>query len=292
MLHAGHDALPTLPDWARKTPHAGVWAPDVNRRPDGSWVMYFAAVGPSHPLKHCIGAATSPTVRGPYTPLENPIVCDLARGGNIDPNLFVDHVNNENYLIYKVDGNAIGHGGACGNTESPVVPTPLYSQLMDPQDLTTPIGEPVYLFSNKESFKEDGPNVERPCMIFRNSTYYLLYNAQCYASPHYRIDYVSCAAGVDTLTGVRGCDWDALKEKQQLSGRHTLLNTGDTISGTKLHAPGSMDVSPDQRKVVFHGDVNLEWFRPHHPNTVKSDRAMFAGEIDFVESDLRVTQLF
>lgn len=76
---------------------------------------------------------------------------------------------------------------------------------MDP-DLTTPVGQPLYLFSNKVSFKEDGPNVERPCMVFRNDTYYLLYNTECYASPQYRIDYVSCVVGVDTHTGILGCD--------------------------------------------------------------------------------------
>jgi hypothetical protein len=291
-LHDGYDALPTVPSWARKPPHAGVWAPDVNLRSDGSWVMFFAAVGISHPQKHCIGVATSPTVQGPYTPLDTPIVCELNRGGNIDPNLFVDPVNGQSYLVYKVDGNAIGHGGACGNTNTPVAPTPLYMQLMDSETLTTAVGPPIYLFSNMESFTEDGPNVERPCMVFRNSTYYLLYNAQCYASPNYRIDYVSCVVGVDTQTGVQGCDWAELKAKQQLSKHHTLLDTGDVVSGTVLHAPGSMDVSPDQKRVVFHGDTNLEWFAPHRPASVKRDRAMFAGEIDFVGPELRLVKLF
>ena len=290
-LHEGYDALPTLPGWARKPPHAGVWAPEVNQRSDGSWVMYFAAVARSHPKKHCIGAAIAANVKGPYTPVEEAIVCDLTRGGNIDPNLFVDPVNNQSYLVYKVDGNAIGHGGACENTNKPVQPTPLYLQLLDPQNLTTPIGKPIYLFSNMESFKEDGPNVKRPCMVFRNNTYYLLYNVQCYASPRYRIDYVSCVVDVDAQSGISGCDWGALKLKQQLSTHHTLLDTGDTVSGTKLYAPGSMDVSPDQTKVVFHGDVNLNWFKPHRPGAVKRDRAMFAGEIDFVKSNLRLTQL-
>lgn len=80
--------------------------------------MYFAAVGHSHPQKHCIGVATSPNVSGPYTPIEEPIVCELKRGGNIDPNLFIDPVNNHSYLVYKVDGNAIRHGGACGGIQT------------------------------------------------------------------------------------------------------------------------------------------------------------------------------
>ena len=53
-----------------------------------------------------------------------------------------------------------------------------------------------------------------------------------------------------------------------------------------------MDVNPDQKKVVFHADVNLEWFTPHRSPNVKRNQAMFAGEIDFVKSDLRITQLF
>ncbi len=63
--------------------------------------MYFAAVGRSHPQKHCIGVATSPNVSGPYAPIEEPIVCELERGGNIDPNLFIDPVNNQSYLVYS-----------------------------------------------------------------------------------------------------------------------------------------------------------------------------------------------
>ncbi|KIX07313.1 uncharacterized protein Z518_01966 [Rhinocladiella mackenziei CBS 650.93] len=291
-LHDGFDALPTLPSWAREAPHAQVWAPDVNPRPDGSWVMYFAALMRTHPQKHCIGVATSPNVTGPYTALEDPIVCDLPGGGNIDPNLFRDPVNGQNYLVYKTDGNSIGHGGACGNTNSPIAPTPLHLQLVDPHDLVTPIGEPVFLFSNINSIKEDGPNVERPCLIYRDSAYYLLYNAQCYAELAYRIDYVSCTVGVDTNTGILGCDWKTLKTKQQTWKNRTLLDTGDEVSGTKLDAPGSMDVSPDQRKVVFHGDVNLDWFKKDHPPSVHRDRAMYAGEIDFVKSSLRVTKLY
>ncbi|KIW18805.1 hypothetical protein PV08_03094 [Exophiala spinifera] len=290
-LHEGYDALPRLPAWARKPPYAHVWAPDVNQRPDGIWVMYFAALGASHPRKHCLGAATSPNVTGPYTPLESTLVCDLPAGGNIDPNLFQDPVNGQNYLVYKTDGNTIGHGGACGNTNMPVAPTPLHLQLMDSNDLVTPVGEPVYLFSNIGAFEEDGPNVERPCMIFQDSTYYLLYNAQCYAELTYRIDFVSCTVGVDTQTGVLGCDWRALKQEQQTWQNRTLLHTGSSVSGFTLYAPGSMDVGPDQHKVVFHGDINLEWFKKDRSPNVHRVRALYAAEIDFAQATLHVTKL-
>ena len=66
------------------------------------------------------------------------------------------------------------------------------------------------------------------------------------------------------------------------------------MQDASMLCPGQSDLkmSPDQKRVVFHGDVNLDWFYPHRPHTIHRDRAMFAGEIDFVKSELRVTQLF
>ena len=109
--------------------------------------------------------------------------------------------------MYKVDGNTIGHGGACGNTKAPIAPTPIYLQRYSGVDLVTPIGDPVFLINNLENggFKYDGPNTERPSIAYRNGTYYLLYNTHCYADPAYRIDYISCINGVDTHTGIAGC---------------------------------------------------------------------------------------
>ncbi|KAI1609488.1 glycosyl hydrolase [Exophiala viscosa] len=290
-LRAEYDALPVLPGWARLPPDAGVWAPDVNQRPDGTWVMYFAAVGTTHPRKHCIGAAVSPNVTGPYTPLQTTLVCDLPGGGNIDPNLFQDPITGKDYLVYKTDGNAIGHGEACSNGVDPIVPTPLHLQLLNSTDLVTPIGDPIYLFSNSAL---DGPNIERPCILYQDSTYFVIYNSQCYTDLTYHISYVSCNVGLDTTVtkGIAGCDWRALKQKQQTIADRTLLKTNDSISGSTLYAPGSMDVGPDQHKIVFHGDINLAWFEPNRPVTLHRDRAMYAGEIDFDGSSLRVTKLF
>jgi hypothetical protein len=261
--------------------------------------MYFAAKGKTHPEKHCIGTATASRVSGPYTPASEPLICDLPRGGNIDPNLFQDPVNKKYYLIYKTDGNAIGNGGACGNTNVKVAPTPLYLQELSPSDLTTKIGDPVFLVSNLNpvgSFKFDGPNTERPSIAFKNDTYYLLYNAQCYADLRYRIDFVSCVVGVDTKGGMDGCDWTDLKAKQQKTSERTLLKTGDSVSGVNLYAPGSMDTSTDSSKMVFHGDTNVAWFHQNPRATedkVKRVRAMYAAAIDYDHNsgDLVVVKL-
>ena len=296
-FHEGYDALPTLPPWTRQRPHARVWAPDLYALPDGDgWIMYFAAVGHSHPERHCIGTARATTIQAPYQPDPEPFICDLPRGGNIDPNLFHDPINQRPSLVYKVDGNGVGHRGACGNTKAKIAPTPMYIQEPSPDDLVSKIGEPVFLASNlnpEGSFKFDGPNTERPSIVFRNGTCYLLYNAQCYAELKYRIDFISCIAGVDTHDGIVGCDWAGLKAAQQNEKVRTLLKTSDEVSGVKLHVPGSMDSSPDGHNMVFHGDVNLGWFEPHG-KPVARKRAMFAAEIDYVRDsgDLVVVKLF
>lgn len=285
-LHKNYDALPSVGSWAILSPHGALWAPDVNQRPDGSWVMYYAAMHRHrHARKHCIGAAISQTIEGPYIPLNTTIVCNLIGGGNIDPNLFLDPLNGAAYLVYKTDGDTIGHGGACGNTKAPIASTPLYMQLLNPEDLTTPVGEPVFLFSNGP---EDGPNVERPCMVFLNGTYFMIYNSYCFQDLSYRVKYVSCVGASDVTT----CDWPSLKATQSI-WRTPLLKTGDTKAD--LHAPGSVDT--DGYRMVFHADVNLEYFErmgKGHGKHVKRDREIFAAELDMgsQEGTLKVKGLY
>ena len=94
-----------------------------------------------------------------------------------------------------------------------MAPTPIYLQRYSADDLVTPIGDPVFLINNLQNggFRYDGANTERPSIAYCNDTYYLLYNAHCYAELSYRIDYISCIDGVDTHTGIAGCDWANLK---------------------------------------------------------------------------------
>ena len=110
--------------------------------------MYFAALTGTQPRKHCVGVATSATITGPYDGGDAPLVCDLPYGGNIDPNLFQDPVNKDSYLIYKVDGNAIGSGGACGNSNPTPAPTPLRQQPMNVTDLVLPLGPSSFVLDN------------------------------------------------------------------------------------------------------------------------------------------------
>ena len=87
----------------------GFWAPDVSRRADGRYLMYFT--GPStgagrhvHRRRDCDRPAR------PVPPVgSQPLVCDASEGGDIDPSSFVDG-DGTRYLLYKNDGNAIGAG--------------------------------------------------------------------------------------------------------------------------------------------------------------------------------------
>jgi len=71
-----------------------------------------------------VGAASSDTILGPYTAEASPLACPLSQSGAIDPSGFRD-VDGSHYVVYKIYGNSIGHGGSCGNIFGPIVPTPL-----------------------------------------------------------------------------------------------------------------------------------------------------------------------
>jgi len=51
------------------------------------------------------------------------------RGGSIDPAGFVD-TDGTIYVVWKIDGNNIGHGGNCNNGVEPIEPTPIMMQRM------------------------------------------------------------------------------------------------------------------------------------------------------------------
>jgi beta-xylosidase len=128
------DALPTLPSWVdggnSNTVSAMItivlhcsnhltknlqWAPDVIKLDDGSFMMYYSATTKQDTAKHCIGAAKASSVTGPYKPVsDQALICPLAQGGALDAAVYND--NGQRWITWKVDGNSIGNGGACGNT--------------------------------------------------------------------------------------------------------------------------------------------------------------------------------
>ncbi|KAK6434242.1 hypothetical protein LTR95_009570 [Oleoguttula sp. CCFEE 5521] len=224
------DAMLKLAPWV----HAAapkIWAPDVTQLPDGSFIMYYCASLASKPATHCLGYATSKNVEGPYVDTSSsPWICPQSQGGAIDPAGFLDAGLNERYVVYKVDGNSIGHGGECGNTVKPIVPTPLILQQVNVDNGRDLIGSPIQILTNGPA---DGPYVEAPSLTYLSGKYVLFFSSQCYATPNYDVSY-------------------AISDK--ITGPYT-KNGPLFVTGTLgLTAPGGMDVAINGDHAVFHAN--------------------------------------
>ncbi len=157
---ADADALPDVGAWVDPSDR-GIWAPDVNRNDAGTYVMYYT--GRRAGGTHCVGVATSAAALGPFAPRAQPLVCDDAGGGAIDPAGYDDGV--DRWLMWKVDGNALGGATTCqgGQTSGDVYkPTPIRLQRMA-RDALTLLDSPKTILDN-EGRNNDGV-VEAPSIL-------------------------------------------------------------------------------------------------------------------------------
>ncbi|KAL9058258.1 MAG: hypothetical protein Q9162_001857 [Coniocarpon cinnabarinum] len=236
------DAMPTVGGWVNAA-SAQVWAPSVVKVDDGSFVMYYSAATKQDNRKHCVGAASSSTITGPYTPQPNALYCPLDRGGAIDASWFVD-TGGQRYVLYKIDGNSIGHGGSCGNSVNPIVPTPILMQAVA-GDGVTPQGDPVQLFDNAGA-SDDGI-VEAPSLVKApDGTYVLFFSSGCYRTPDYTVNYATSNAVFGPYTRAAA----------------PLFKTGTD----GLSAPGGMTIWNDAVHMVFHAGP-------------ADDRAMYTAQV-------------
>jgi beta-xylosidase len=200
---------------------------------DGSFVMYFADEIAGNPAHHCVGVATSQTILGPYKPQDTPFACPIDQGGAIDADGFQD-VDGKRYVVYKVDGNSIGHGGECMNSAAPIVPTPIMLQEVA-EDGVTLIGEPTEIL-NRDDF--DGPLIEAPSLHRSNEgIYFLFFSSNCFTGPLYDTSYA-------TATSIYG---------PYTKAERPLFITGD---GPDLRGPGGSDIVKDGSRVVLHGHLD------------------------------------
>ncbi|CAI7603790.1 unnamed protein product [Penicillium glandicola] len=228
-LHEGYDAMPTLGAWEKTVNH---WAPDVIQRDDGKFVLYYSGEAKNYGTHHCVGVAisngTSPI--GPYIPEDEPLACPHKHGGAIDPSPFRD-TDGTLYVVYKGDGNSIGHGGNCGNSKKPVVSVPILLQELKADGITT-VGKSVQILDIDDT---DGPLVEAPdILLAEDGTYYLFFSSHCYSSLGYNVKY----AHSKSLNG------------PYVRADRPLLQTADW----GLEAPGGATVSTDGSKMVFHAN--------------------------------------
>lgn len=210
------DALPQKPSWAGS---GGFWAPDVSRRADGRYLMYFT--GPSAAAgRMCLGAALADSPAGPFVPTSGqPLVCNAGEGGDIDPSSFVD-TNGARYLLYKNDGNAIGQ------------PTIIWLQPTAADGITFTGARRELLRNNRP---EDQGVIEAPVLVRRASQYVLFYSAGVYTTGNYHTSYAVSGA----LTG-------------PYTRAYRPLITTTTLDGA-VNGPGGADVVGN--RIFFHGHL-------------------------------------
>ncbi|KAK6392881.1 hypothetical protein LTR65_002963 [Meristemomyces frigidus] len=227
---SGVDGMPTLPSWVDAS-SPRVWAPDVSQLPNGDFVMYYTAALKSNTALHCVSYATSKKVDGPYTdPTTTPWVCPTAQGGAIDPSGYVN-ADGTRWIVYKIDGNAIGHGGVCGNTVKPIVSTPIMLQQVSATDGHTKIGSPIQMITNGVA---DGPVTEAPSLSKLGSKYILFFSSNCFATTKYDVSYA-------TATNIKG----------------PYTKYGPLfITGTDgMTAPGGLDIAVNGNHAIWHAYV-------------------------------------
>lgn len=210
------DALPQKPSWAG---NGGFWAPDVSRRADGRYLMYFT--GPSVATgRMCLGAALADSPAGPFQPTAaQPLVCNAGEGGDIDPSSFVD-TNGARYLLYKNDGNAIGQ------------PTIIWLQPTAADGVTFTGGRVELLRNNRP---EEQGVIEAPVLVRRPSQYVLFYSAGVYTTGNYQTSY----AVSGSLTG------------PYTRAFRPLLTTASVDN--VVNGPGGADVVGE--RIFFHGHL-------------------------------------
>lgn len=279
-----YDALPKLPSWVDKE-NFSTWAPDVNQLDDGTFIMYYAAHLKDTEYCHCVGAATSQNVTGPYTVTsDKPLICPEHKYGPIDPNGFKDwetkgdwtlpgssqhpkdrfensYLNptwsqggkgGRRYITWK--GDDVGDGAS----------TPMMLQEVNAADGVTLLGSPMVLFNNDGD--SDHWNLEGPSIVKTadGKTYYLFFSRGDTCCTSYTVSYA-------TAPSVQG-PW---------TRKGDLL----TSQNTGLRGPGGMDVHWDGVHMLFHAV-------PQPPGEkFKYKRDMYAALVSISDQGVSVESL-
>jgi arabinan endo-1,5-alpha-L-arabinosidase len=214
------DALGEPPSWAK--PDGGFWAPDVTRRADGSFLMYFSGAT-SADGRMCLGTAESTDAAGPFKPIGGaPLVCEPADSGDIDPQTFVD-ADGTRYLLYKSNGSTTGN------------PAAIWLQKVS-ADGTHVMGNRTELL--RADLGVEQAVVEAPSIVHQQSKFILFYAADNYLHTGYHTSYASAPA----LSGA------------YVKSDAPLLSTA--LVGNTVDGPGGADVVGDH--IFFHGWLNGE----------------------------------
>ncbi len=263
------EALPAanFPAWIDKA-HPQVWAPEVARI-NGRYVLYFnarhrtlqrtelPAEAPRVLQRHCLGVAVGDTPAGPFTGIDEPLVCAEFEDGVIDAGIFQD--GDATYLYYKEDSNCCGRGSA------------IHVQALTPDGLVT-LGQPQRIFSNNDSPEEhddwEWRVVEAPTMVKRGRDYFLFYSGNFFGNKNYAVGYLRCASP-------RGPCRDV--------GDNPILHS---FAGSPLIGPGHQSVLDENgRTLLFYHGWNREPDAEGRGGPYK--RCLYVSRIDWGGSEAR-----
>lgn len=151
------------PSWGERH----FWAPEIHKVGD-KYVIYFSAWAKGGTF--AIGAGTSDSPTGPFTDLGKPLLT-APHPGVIDAHYF-RRSNGEHYLLWKIDGNAVGQS------------TPIRIQPLAADGLSL-TGSPTTILSNTLAW--EGGLVEGAFMIEEGNYFYLFYSGNGYGSTRYGV---------------------------------------------------------------------------------------------------------
>lgn len=210
---AGQDALPKLPSWAQ---YGYVWGPSVLPRPEG-YVMYYATRVAANG-RQCISRAVSVLPQGPYVDTSNgPLMCQLDRGGSIDPSPFVD-ADGGAWLIWKSEGTLAGE------------PTRLWSARLSTDGLSVN-GTPNELLHTALPWEQ--PIIEGPSLTRTPDGHYVLfYSANRWQTASYAVGWATCAGPAGPCT--RGASGPLLASHGLVAGPGSPEEFTDLTGGWHL----------------------------------------------------------
>ncbi len=190
------EAMPTKPAWASQSQN--FWAPDVELRENGTYVMYYSAqidadkrLAPGDGF--CVGMATATTPTGPFADVGHPVVCG-PNATTIDPQGFDDPQTGARYLFW-------GSGGA-----------PIRAQQLSATDRSTfaaGSSPSSVVFARNQGYE---PLVEGPWLTYRQDQgyYYLFYSGNSCCGNVNTVHYAVLVARAKSPTGpyevLRGAD--------------------------------------------------------------------------------------
>lgn len=243
-------ALKRYPTWAVDTgDDAAMWAPDVSKRPDGTYLMLFTANDEAKNLM-CIATATSTSPLKGFVPDDSgPLICPLDNPdkpndrnnlhGAIDASTFTDS-DGRHYILYKNNGNGLVVGRTSEGDKITAY-TKLWIQEVDAAG-TTLIGKPTKLLQDEG--EDDAGIIEAPVLVKHDNEYVLFFSTGDWKRTYGVKAYSTAYARADSLLG------PYTRNSRKLLAGPPESDMKNPITQDVL-GPGGADVVGN--KIYFHG---------------------------------------